>query len=322
MGISAQFENQTITGLMPMSSIEVALTFAADPSIIPSSYVVECLVSNVEDNTQIQILELDLQISKRTAAELSSSTNRLTTSPLQATSALLTVINMGTANETFSLNFDYSNTTNYFQIETNLNVMQLGPGESKDIELSFREIASGGSQAGESLPIQVVASSTGDVIDSLDLILVPQKVGIQMQILPIVDEVKPGEEIRGTIVISNSGNAIDNISVISVDSQCDVVFAESLAPSSSSSPTHGHAERSLLKEQDCIKFNSELRVQLMLSITLKRVWPMKFSKIGQVKVPSPYNSILPLQKYLIKVMLPLKLWFAIKQIQIPTEWLN
>ena len=30
MGISAQFENQTITGLMPMSSIEVALTFAAD----------------------------------------------------------------------------------------------------------------------------------------------------------------------------------------------------------------------------------------------------------------------------------------------------
>ena len=236
MGISAQFENQTITGLMPMSSIEVALTFAADPSIIPSSYVVECLVSNIEDSTQIEILELDLQISKRIAAELSSSTNRITTSPLQSTSALLTVINMGTANETFSLNFDYSNTTNYFQIETNVNVMQLGPGESKDIELSFREIASGGSQAGESLPIQVVASSTGDVIDSLDLILVPQKVGIQMQILPIVDEVKPGEEIRGTIVISNSGNAIDNISVISVDSQCDVVFAESLAPSSSSSP--------------------------------------------------------------------------------------
>ena len=194
------------------------------------------MVSNIEDSTQIEILELDLQISKRIAAELSSSTNRITTSPLQATSALLTVINMGTANETFSLNFDYSNTTNYFQIETNVNVMQLGPGESKDIELSFREIASGGSQAGESLPIHVIASSTGEVIDSLDLILVPQKVGVQMQILPIVDEVKPGEEVRGTIVISNSGNAIDNISVISVDSQCDVVFAESLAPSSSSSP--------------------------------------------------------------------------------------
>ena len=126
MGITAQFENQTITGLMPMSSIEVALTFSADPSIIPSSYVVECLVSNIEDSTQIEILELDLQISKRIAAELSSSTNRITTSPLQATSALLTVINMGTANETFSLNFDYSNTTNYFQIETNVNVMQLG----------------------------------------------------------------------------------------------------------------------------------------------------------------------------------------------------
>ena len=236
MGITAQVENQTITNLMPMSSIEVVLTFSADASIIPSTFVIECLVSNIKDNTQFEILELDLQISKRTAADLSSSTNRITTSPLQTTSTVLTLINMGTSNETFSLNFDYSNTTNYFQIEANVNVMQLGPGESKDIILSFREIASGGSQAGESLPIQVMLGSTGDVIDSLELILVPQKVGIQMQVLPIVDEVKPGGEIRGTIVISNSGNAIDNITVISLNSKCDVVFTDSLAPSSSSSP--------------------------------------------------------------------------------------
>jgi hypothetical protein len=213
---------------------------------VPFNFTIQVAANVVQSNHDITItlsgrgvsdsVIIDLQIGERLGVLVASSSQQVIASPMAERVHTISVTNLGTSNQSFVLELDSTNTASYFDISISDLSVLLSAGESVNIDLTIRETASGASAGGESLTITVTSAADSQVMDSLEIDIVPHLANMLITVLPTVDEALPGESIHGSVIVTNIGNSLDTLTITTVGIDCGLIESISLAASASSAP--------------------------------------------------------------------------------------
>ena len=213
---------------------QVELELLASSGIQPSTDSFTITFDGGWTSTQ---LTMDLQITDRYEVTIDSTEDRIVASPLEGSNLTIQVTNLGTSTETFVANIDNSQVSDWFTIGVNTLSVTLESGQSGNIILTAREIASGAPTSGS--PLQIVVTSTADptISDSLTITIIPQVANGMITIMSDDDKAAPGQTIRGNVIITNLGTAVDSMLIDTIEMDCNLEGETyQLSPSMSSTP--------------------------------------------------------------------------------------
>ncbi len=215
-------------------TVDVVLLVGAATSSVQSSSMFE--VKFTSSWTEASI-ELELQIVDRKEVSIDSTKNKIYASPIEDSNITLIITNLGTTGDNFIIDVDTSEVSDWFSIGISTLSMNLDSGESGIVELSVRETATGAPLGGTDLLISVVSVNDYSISDDFTLEIIPQVSDGMLTIASNVDSGEPGENIRGTIIITNMGTSYDTLSLTTVELDCTLSKTNvSLEPSMSSAP--------------------------------------------------------------------------------------
>ena len=231
-GVSAQLDTTAITvgsGL----SVPFNFTILVDANVVQANHDITITLSGADISDSVVV---ELQIGERIDVLIASSSQQVVASPMSERIHTVSVTNLGTSNQSFVLELDSTNTASYFDISISELSISLSAGESRNVDLTIRETASGASSGGESLIITVTSVSDSQVMDSLELDIVPHLANMQITVLSTDDEALPGESIHGSVIVTNIGNSLDTLTITTVGIDCGLIESVTLAASASSAP--------------------------------------------------------------------------------------
>ena len=215
-------------------SADVELELLASSGIQPMSATFNLTFDGGWSSTGLM---LDLQVTDRNEVMVDSTEDRIIASPLGDSSLTVMVTNLGTSTETFVAEINNSELSDWFTISVDTLSLTLDAGQSGDLVISAREVATGAPSSGSELIVKLTSTGDSTVSDSITIDVIPQIANGIITVMSDNDEAKPGEAIYGNIVVTNTGTAEDTMRINSIEMDCNLDDAEvTLSPSMSSSP--------------------------------------------------------------------------------------
>ncbi len=220
--------------LMAGESTEVTLQLYATSSLQPMS---KSFTVSFDAGYATKSVTLELQVTNRNEVTIDSSEDRIIASPVSDSNLTLMVSNLGTSNQTFIANINSEQVSDFFSISVDKLTLSLGPGEYGSITVTAREIAVGAPQSGLDLIVTILSAEDSAVNDSVTITMIPTIADGLITMSSDNDKGKPGDQIYGTVTITNLGTSTDTMRINSVELDCGLIDAEViLTPSMVSSP--------------------------------------------------------------------------------------
>ena len=182
-------------------------------------------------------IDLELQIDDRMDVSIDSTQNKVYASPVEDSSITMIITNLGTSSDNFIISLDTSDVNDWFGIGIDKLSLNLNAGESGSAIITVREVSIGAPVAGVTMNITVQSVNNNMVNDVFMVEVIPQRSDGLITISSSDDSGKPGENIHGTISITNLGTSADNLSLTAVELDCNLSEnTVRLEPSMSSTP--------------------------------------------------------------------------------------
>ena len=214
--------------------IDLELEFEASNGLQPMS---NDFTLEIDGGWTSATLTLELQVTDRRQVLVDSSEDRLIASPLGDSNITIMVTNLGTSTETFVAEINNSEVSDWFAISVDKLSLTLDSGQSGNLVISAREIATGAPNSGAELMIKLTSSADSTVSDSITIDVIPQIANGIITVTTDKDNAKPGESIFGNVIITNTGTAEDTMRINTIEMDCNLDDVEvTLSPSMSSSP--------------------------------------------------------------------------------------
>jgi uncharacterized membrane protein len=210
----------TTSILSPSQSITISMTLSMISTAESGAHPIVVTYSSSEVSA---VLNLELQIADSVGLTVNSVTSNIAAGPLSSVDYTFEVTNLGSAQDTFfiTLNYDDSNNaTTWFDIVLSTTSVNLEPSSTQAIYLSIRERSVGAPSNGA--PVDVIVTSTNDelISGSNTFNVIPIQVSAQLTILEDDSGGKPGEQVAGTVVVTNTGTGIDQFMLTTPGNSC------------------------------------------------------------------------------------------------------
>ena len=210
----------TTSILSPGQSITISMTLSMISTAESGAHPIVVTYSSSEVSA---VLNLELQIADSVGLTVNSVTSNIAAGPLSSVDYTFEVTNLGSAQDTFfiTLNYDDSNNaTTWFDIVLSTTSVNLEPSSTQAIYLSIRERSVGAPSNGA--PVDVIVTSTNDelISGSNTFNVIPIQVSAQLTILEDDSGGKPGEQVAGTVVVTNTGTGIDQFMLTTPGNSC------------------------------------------------------------------------------------------------------
>ena len=219
-------------------TIEVNLTIDTQSSASAGTYQLSFAYfdSNMSVETSISLL-----IQERFSVKLNpmfghQQNTPLPVGPFNATNGVMfDMLNTGSAQDTLYLSLlDYDGALEWFTFEFMATSGVLDSGGTMWNYVMFREIATGAPSSGVTVGIILQSTSDGNVSDHLNITLIPSTSSAELLVLSDDDSAQPNGTIYGTVVVTNTGNALDDLQITTVGIDCGVTSSHQLMAGQSS----------------------------------------------------------------------------------------
>ena len=215
-------------------SNDIVLILNAEQGIQPTDQMFTVEFNSDWISTQIS---LELQVTDRVAVSLDSSKDRIVASPTAQNDMSVQITNLGTSQETFVINLDTEESSDYFDISISTLSTTLEPGASESVTLYVTEIAAGAPASGLHVHLTVTSTTDSTINEELEITIVSQIADGQIVVISDDNEAEPGQTISGTVVITNLGTSTDVMRINSVELDCGLSEIElTLGPNVASDP--------------------------------------------------------------------------------------
>jgi len=220
IGVSATWSPSTLN-LMPCEQGDMVLNLSADSTAQPDS---NALTIAIGGSGAQQSIPITLLISDRDGVKLTSTTDKLIGGSTTSGSLTIFLTNTGTANETYLVELDSSSADDW---TTSLSLVSitLDSGESTNLTLSALH---NGVTTSSTVILSATSTADEEVSTSLTITLEPQVADSSLAILFDDDSALPGETIHGSVVLTNTGNGEDIISLEVVGMSCGLSNSHTL----------------------------------------------------------------------------------------------
>ena len=178
--------------------------------------------------------EFDIQVTNSHQVSVSSISNSLVAGSIREESLTLSVTNLGTSTDTYTISIDATEASEYFEFSLSTTSLTVDSKQSADLTFSAR-------RTGQNVPSGLIANITVTSVsdstssDVFGVSVLNASLGVDLSISLNDREVEPGAELTGSVVVTNTGNAEDTISVTVQDTGCDLNQAVTLMAGQSSS---------------------------------------------------------------------------------------
>ena len=211
----------------------VNITFSAGNSISPQSTLITITMDSGWNSNSIN---LDLQVTDRKGLDVGSAMTHVVASPITDSNVSVMVTNLGSSTDTFLLSLNTSLTNEWFSIDADSLSLTISPGYTDSIMLTVRETAVGAPSDGVDLTVTITSTSDSAIYENLTIGIIPQVASGTITVFTDMDKAEPGANIYGTVVVTNTGTAIDSMLITTVELDCNLDVMETLNPGASSQP--------------------------------------------------------------------------------------
>jgi uncharacterized membrane protein len=217
-------------------NIEVNLTISTQSSVAAGSYQIS--FAYFSSNTSVESIII-LQVQERYSVTLNPMfllpNEEIPVGPNSSSGVMFDMINTGSTQDTLLVSVvDYDDAFDWFEFEIFATTVTLDSGLSTYNTVSFREHTTGAPAGGLSIGIIVKSATDSEVMDHINITLIPFTPGADLQVLSDDDSAEPGGVIHGTVVVTNTGNAIDTLQITTVGIDCGMTATHQLLPGQSS----------------------------------------------------------------------------------------
>jgi len=221
IGVDAYWSPSTLT-LAPGEEGDMILNLSASIIAQPDSNPITVAIGG--GGTQ-ESLVIDLVIADRNEVRLTSTSSKLIGGSTSAGMLDLYITNVGTANDSYLIELDSSSADDW---TTSLSLVSvtLAPGESANLSLSALH---SGVTSSSIVVLKVTSTTNDEVSSSLNISLEPQTASSSLAVLFDDDSAQPGETIHGSVVLTNTGNGEDILSLETVGMSCGLSSTHTLA---------------------------------------------------------------------------------------------
>ena len=157
--------------------------------------------------------------------------------PLSSVDYTFEVTNLGSAQDTFLITLSYddsNNATDWFDLVLSTASVSLAPSSTQSITLSIREMAVGAPASGVSVTVMATSTSDEMVSSSNMFNVIPVQASAQITILEDSNGGKPGEQVAGTVVVTNTGTGLYQFMLTTPGDSCSLSEIFTLDAGSSS----------------------------------------------------------------------------------------
>ncbi|MBT5735769.1 MAG: hypothetical protein HOI28_02880 [Euryarchaeota archaeon] len=232
-GAEVSFDPTTST-LSPGQSVTVNMALSMVSTASSGTHQIVVTYGSSEVSAS---LNLELQIADSVGLAVNSVFSSIAVGPLSSVDYTFEVTNLGSAQDTFLITLSYddsNNATDWFDLVLSTASVSLAPSSTQAITLSIREMAVGAPVSGVS--VSVMATSTSDeMVSSSNMFnIIPVQASAQITILEDSNGGKPGEQVAGTVVVTNTGTGLDQFMLTTPGDSCGLSEIFTLDAGSSS----------------------------------------------------------------------------------------
>ena len=219
-------------------TIEVSLTIDTQSTASAGTYQLSFgyFDSNMAAETSISLLIQDRFSVKLNPMFGYQQNTPLPVGPFNATNGVIfDMLNTGSTQDTLYLSLlDYDGALEWFTFEFMVTSAVLDSSGTMLNYVTFREIATGAPSSGVTVGIILQSTSDSNVSDHMNITLIPSTSSAELLVLSDDDSAEPNGTIYGTVVVTNTGNAGDDLQITTVGIDCGVTSSHQLMPGQSS----------------------------------------------------------------------------------------
>lgn len=231
-GVTATVSHPTIS-LNRSSSVTVLLTVEAAAGASPASHPVSLTYSNDAASTSFAF---DLLIVDRTQVVANAVNDLLYATPTQTTELVVDVTNLGTQADVYLVEWTAEEEGDWYEFVVSPTTFQLGSGATQAVSITVREVGSGAPANGVGHLFTVTSTSDASSSDALSITVQSVNADANITVFSEQTSAKPGENVYGSVVLTNTGASEDTFSLTTVGTDCGLDVSVTLAAGLSSSP--------------------------------------------------------------------------------------
>ena len=216
VGINAQFSNSTII-LSPSQTKSLEMNFSATSSAPPSSTTVTLYLEHVGGSHSV---EFDIIIIEKTEILVHAVQSRLIANPNDMTSMSIEVTNIGTKADVFVIDWSTTSAGSWFEFTISPTTFQLNSGQTQTVLIGVQERQQGAPSEGITYTFAALSTSDDSIVDTKNILVLPVLADADVVIYTDVDSAKPGEQVFGSVIITNTGTAEDTFTITTVGTDC------------------------------------------------------------------------------------------------------
>ncbi len=229
-GVTATLSHPSIT-LNTSASVEVVLTVDASPGVSPASHDV-MLAYNGNDVSAS--FGFDLVIVERNDVVANAVNNLLLATPTQTTELLVDVTNIGTQADVYVVDWVAELEGSWYDFTIAPTTFQLSSGATQTVSITVREVGQGAPSGGVNHVFTVASANDASSNDALNITVQSVVANANLTVLVEQASAKPGENVFGSVVVTNTGASEDTFSITTVGTDCGLDATVTLAPGLSS----------------------------------------------------------------------------------------
>ncbi|MFB1005151.1 MAG: hypothetical protein QMC59_01565 [Candidatus Poseidoniaceae archaeon] len=178
---------------------------------------------------------IDVQIQDRFSVLVTSANDAVVAGPSNNASVMFDVTNLGTSTDIIQFNIVDDGDMNWFSYSLSTTSVSIEAGATSTVVLTVREMATGAPLNGVTIALRASSGNDGGVEDHRNITVRPQVAGAEITVIADDDQAQPGESIRGTVVVQNTGTGMDQLLLTTVGMDCGVTGLLNLEAGASSS---------------------------------------------------------------------------------------
>ena len=192
------------------------------------------LVFTFSDGDDSWIYNVDVQVVDSYSVSITSTENLISAGSITSESISFSITNLGTSSDTYTVSLSAEEALQYFDISLSSTSLSIESKNSAELVVTVR-------RTGQDVPndliatLRVVSISDDSSNASYSFAVQNATVGVDMTIALGDREANPGDTIAGSVVVTNTGNTEDTITISIPDSGCSLNEAVTLQAGQSSS---------------------------------------------------------------------------------------
>ncbi len=209
----------------------VTLTLNASNGVPPGTSEV---VWSYGDGGISSAFSFDLMVVDRVDVQVNTVTSRLFANPLSATSLTVDVTNTGTAADVYAIEWATESEGDWYSFSISPTTFQLSAGSTQKVIVEVTERSQGAPSDGVDYTFAVTSTTNTDASDSLVVTVASVQANADLRVLEDKSSAKPGGNVYGSVIVTNTGSASDTFTVTTVGTDCGLDTSVTLGPGLSS----------------------------------------------------------------------------------------